>query len=89
MRLALVIDLQVNADCVRAFLILADIFEIELLALARLLFRRAVGIGDERFAPLHLRQRFEKIDDLFQLLGIHGPSLTYHAFGFAHQGVYG
>ena len=70
MRFALFVDVQVNADGIGAFLILAHVFEVELLALARLLFLRAVRIGNQRFAPLLFRQRFEKINDLVELGGI-------------------
>ncbi len=68
---AFVIDLKINADFIRALLIFADVFEIELLVRPRLLFRRAVGVGDERFSPLHFRQMLEEVDDVLQLLGIH------------------
>jgi len=54
--LAICIDMQINADGVRAFLVFADILQIELLALARLLFPRVVGIGDERLPPLLFRE---------------------------------
>ena len=72
---ALVIDLQVDADFVGAFFVFAHVFEVELFVRPRLLFRRAVGIGDEGLAPLHLRQLLEKIDDVLQLLGIHHANL--------------
>ena len=57
---ALVVDLEINANCVGALLVLANVFEIEFFAGSRLLFWCAVGIGDERFAPLHLRQMSRK-----------------------------
>ncbi len=68
---AVVVDLEINADFIGAFLVFANVFEIELLVRFRFLFRRAVGIGDERFAPLHLRQVVEEVDDVLQFLGIH------------------
>ena len=75
--LAIFIDMQINADGVRAFLVFADILQIELLALARLLFPRVVGIGDERLPPLLFRERFEKVDDIIQLGRVHrGPEFT-------------
>ena len=69
--LPVVVDLQINANRVGAFFVLAHVFEVELFAGARLLFRRAVGIGNERLAPLHFRQVIEEVDDVLQLLGIH------------------
>jgi hypothetical protein len=65
MRLAFVVHLEINADCVRAFFVFADIFERELFPSARLLFLRVVCVGDERFAPLDFRQRLEEVDDRF------------------------
>jgi hypothetical protein len=58
-----VIDLQINADGIGAFFVLANVFEHEDLAGARLLFLRVVGIGHERLAALHFRERFEQVDD--------------------------
>ena len=71
MRFALVVDLEINADGIRAFLVLAHIFENECFAGARLLLLRVVRIGNERFAPLDFRQRFEEINDFFELWRVH------------------
>ena len=70
MCLARVIYLQINANRVCAFLILAHIGKIELLVLSRLLPSRIVGVRNERLAPLILRQRFKKIDNLIEFVWI-------------------
>ena len=77
---AFVVDLKVNAHFVRALLVFADVLEIELLVRPRLLFRRAVGVGDERFAPLHFRQMLEEVDDVLQLLGIHSAVTSQNRY---------
>ncbi len=69
--LALFVDVQINADCVGAFLVFAHIDEIKILALTRLLSFRIVGVRNERLAPLIFRKRFKEIDDLVQLTWIH------------------
>jgi hypothetical protein len=61
---AIFIYLQINADCVGAFLVFPNVDEIKILALTRLLPFRIVCIRNERLAPLIFRQRFKKIDDL-------------------------
>ena len=71
MCLALIIDVQINADCVGAFLVFANIDEIKILAFTRLLVFRIVRIRNERLAPFIFRQRFKKVDNLAQLTWIH------------------
>ena len=66
MRFAVIIDLEINADSVRAFLVFADVFEREFFARPRLLFLRVIRVGNERLAPFHFRQRFKKMDDGFE-----------------------
>ena len=83
MRLALFIDLKINADRIGAFLILADVFEFELLARTRLLFLRAVGVGDEGLAPLDFRQRFEELDNFVELGRVR---ITLVCFAHRHKG---
>jgi len=67
--LAIFIDLQINADGVRAFLVFADILQIELLALARLLFPRVAGIGDERLRRSSSGSDSKRLMILFSLGG--------------------
>jgi hypothetical protein len=69
--LALVIYVQINANCVGALLIFSHIDEIELLAFAWFLLLSIVCIRNERLAPLIFRQRFKKVDDLVQFRWIH------------------
>src|SRR4030095_16280400 len=78
--LALFIDVQIHANCVRAFLILTDILQIELLTLARFLFLRIIGVGNQGLAPLVLRKRFEKVDNVVEFGRIHSSLLNYLAF---------
>ena len=70
-RLAIFIDVQVNAHGVRAFLVFSDVDKVEPLAFARLLVLCVVGVGHERLASFIFRQRFKKVDDLIQLRRIH------------------
>ena len=65
MRFPGVIDLEVNTDGIRAFLVFPNVFERERFAGARLLFLRVVRVGNESLAPLYLGQRFEKVNDGF------------------------
>jgi len=65
-RLAVFIDMEINADRVHAFFILAYIDKIKGFACARLLLLRIVGVGNERLAPLIFRERLEEIDDLVE-----------------------
>jgi hypothetical protein len=55
---------QINADCICAFLVLPNINEFEVLIFARLLFLRIVRIGNEGLAPLIFGERLEEVDDL-------------------------
>jgi hypothetical protein len=66
MRFSIFIDVQVNADGISTFLVLADILQVELLARTRFLFSCVVSVGNEGFTPLIFRERFEKIDDVIQ-----------------------
>lgn len=61
---ALFIDVQVNANCVGAFLVFAHIDEIKILILTGLLPFGIISIRNERLAPFVFRQRFKKVDDL-------------------------
>jgi hypothetical protein len=55
---------QINADCIGALLVLANIDEIKILALTRLLPLRIVSVRNKRLAPLIFRKRLKKVDDL-------------------------
>lgn len=70
MRFAVIIYVQINTDSVCAFLIFPDVLQIELLSIFGLLFAGSVCVGDERLSPFIFRQRFEKIDNVFQLCRI-------------------
>ena len=59
----LAIDLEENADGVRAFLVLSHILEIESLAGPRRVRAGLFGEGDQIFAPLILGQRLEMRDE--------------------------
>src|ERR1700716_3262768 len=86
-RLAIFIDMQIDADRIHAFLILAYVFEVEFFAWTRLLFLRVLRVRDKRLAPLIFRERFEEIDDLVQLLRVHRRTEIFHRFrGFTQIG---
>src|SRR5947209_2216665 len=70
-RLAVFIDMQINADRVHALFILPDIDKVEIFASVRLLLFRIVRVRDERLAPLIFRQRIEEVNDLVQLGWVH------------------
>ena len=71
MGLAVLIYLEVDADCVCAFLVFSYIDKIEFLPVTRFLPFRVVCIRNERFASFVLGERFKKVDDLAQLRRIH------------------
>ena len=70
-RVALLIDLQINADCVGAFLVFSNIDKIKILSLTLFLPFRIICIRNQRLAPLILRQGFKKVDDLVQFRWMH------------------
>ena len=70
-RPAIFICVQVNAHGVGAFLVFSDVNKVELLAFARLLVLRIVGVGHERLASFIFGQRLEEIDNLVQFRRIH------------------
>ncbi len=70
LRLAVFIDVEINADRVHAFFIFTNIDEVEFFTFAWLLLLRVVRIGNERLAPLIFRQRFEEIDDLAEFFWV-------------------
>ena len=71
MGLAVLIHMEVDADCVCAFLVFSYVDKIELLPVARFLLFRVVCIGNERFASFVFGERLKKVDDLAQLRRIH------------------
>jgi hypothetical protein len=77
--LALVIHVQINADCVGAFLVLPNIDEIKILALARFLPCRIICIRNECFAPLIFGKRFKEFDDVAQLRRIHRVKIYWRS----------
>ena len=61
-----VLDLEKDSDLVRALLILADIFQLEGLALFGAPLVGAFGEGDEVLSTLHLGKNLEQFDDFGQ-----------------------
>ena len=73
----LFINLKINSDRVRAFLVFANILKIESLVRSRGLFRSAVGVGNERFPSFDFGQMFEEIDDVLQFPRIHHRTVIW------------
>src|SRR5438034_3281546 len=71
MRLAVFIDMQINADRVSAIFVFANIDKLEFFTFTRLLLLRVIRIGNERLAPLIFRERLEEIDDFVELCRVH------------------
>src|SRR5262249_16272747 len=71
MGLAVFIHVQVDADCICAFLVFSYIDKVELFGFARFLLLRVVRVRDERFASFVFRKRFKEVDDFTQLRWIH------------------
>ena len=61
---AVFIHVQINADCVCAFLVFPHIDKIKVFSLARLLVLRVVRVGNKSFAPLILGEHLKEVNDL-------------------------
>jgi hypothetical protein len=70
-RLAVFIDMQINANCVCAIFVFANVDKLEFFIFTRLLLFRVIRIGNECLAPLVFRERLEQVDDFVELCRVH------------------
>ncbi|MFN9953047.1 MAG: hypothetical protein ACK55I_08095, partial [bacterium] len=78
--LAVGIHGEKNTHRVGALLVLAHIFQFELLAVLRHLRRRLIGIGDQSLALFFVGQCLEEIDDLLEFRGVRHGGTGFSVF---------